>query len=800
MTHRLIRAVVCEIAGLTVPPQTRDTFAAALEGMGHTMASCVDVLWQVAAPDWLSAPAPGVQPQRLRWSLEPALATLLRHLGEFAPDLAIFLDAYELVDDASAALFTALNLRGHGWPLPVISSSRADVRGSLTSEAAIRLGPLPEAAAAELLDCLLRGVELQETLRRDILAHAAGVPVHLEDMVCMLTATGGPPSGDELPAWRHAGGMAAPRFTAALRRAWVHRLEQPTRDLLCQCAIQGVEFDAEVVERGRQLIDWRGPPVRVLLPTLERQNLLQHGSDRPAQWFFARSLWQEVCYEVLSPPERQLLHAKTAEALCDLAAERDAVPPALLAYHYEYAGLAERAAEADLRAGDRAAELCLNQQALAFYYHASQMLDLDKTPSWERSRLAALAHEGAARMHLRLGAYALGAEDIGKMQAVAVEPHVRAEADRLAALVHMQMGRPEEAERLLLNVSSLPSDEVLAPIRAHALCDLARLHWRQGRGAAARERLHECRTILGAAESLPSIRADLLDGEITADEGRLAEAVALYARAYHSAQQSGNLFELARASNGLGIMARHQADYETAQRHFEQALEIWELMGDAEWTAAAYGNLGMLAMSQGDLDAAQAYYERALATSRAIGNVEWSTLANANLAIRALEEEDILGAMTLAEAAVATLSTSGSAMLRGQVLVILGEARLEDGDAVGARQEFDRVIRDYEEARHPLAVAQAWRGLGRVAVLMGKADEALGLFDRALAGFERLQRVQEGARTGLYRAIALRQLGENQRARSELEQTREQFISIRMRARRDAERAERLLRELSAAP
>jgi hypothetical protein len=82
---------------------------------------------------------------------------------------------------------------------------------------------------------------------------------------------------------------------------------------------------------------------------------------------------------------------------------------------------------------------------------------------------------------------------------------------------------------------------------------------------------------------------------------------------------------------------------------------------------------------------------------------------------------------------------------------------------------------------------------------MGTPDEALGLFDRALAGFERLQHAQEAARTVLYRAIAFRQLGETQRARSELEQTREQFVSIRMRARRDAERAERLLRELSAA-
>ena len=99
-----------------------------------------------------------------------------------------------------------------------------------------------------------------------------------------------------------------------------------------QCAIQGLEFDPEVTEAVRRLLDWRGPPVRVLLPQLERQGLVKSvDNDQWTLWSFSRRLLQEVCYEMLALPERRGLHAKTAEALYKLAGGQDAVPPELLA-------------------------------------------------------------------------------------------------------------------------------------------------------------------------------------------------------------------------------------------------------------------------------------------------------------------------------------------------------------------------------------------------------------------------------------------------------------------------------------
>jgi predicted ATPase len=801
MVRQLVHAVVCEVTGLALQLETREAFAGALGLLGNNLDSFVDVLWCVAAPNRLSTPSLGPQPQMLRWSLEPALEMLLMDLTEFAPDLTLFLDAYDMADEASRALFTSLNTRTRGWPLPVIVASREEGRISSSHWALIKLGPLADNAAAQLLDRLLRGARLPETLRQGVLARAAGIPLHIEELVRILMGEGVLTPTRDRSGWSFAERATAADLRTLNSQAVVRRLAQPERDLLGQCAIQGIEFDPQVTEAVRRLIDWHGPPVRVLLPKLGRQGLVRSvDADRRTLWFFSLRMLQEACYEMLSPPERRRLHAKTAEALCELAGGWDAVPPELLAYHYEHAEQWIPAAEANLQAGDRAAELFLNEKAVDLYHRAVTMLDLVEVPSEEKNRLAALAYASAARVFLRIGAYALAEEDVRQLQFIAVHSRDRAEADRLAALVCVQTGRTAEAERLLLEVAASDPDDVMDSIRARALCDLARLYRLKGRGTTALERLHECRAIAGSGKSLSLVRADVEEGDIAADEGRLADAVALYARAYHAVQSAGSLSELARASNGLGLAARHLGDHETAQRHIERALGIWKLTGEAYWVAGAYSNLGSLAMSQGDFGAAQEHYERALATFRVIGDVAGSAFAKANLAILAREEEDFPIAIAVAEASLAMLSESGNAALRAQVRVVLSEARLECGDAIGAQREFTSILQDYDEAQHPLAVAQAWRGLGRVALMMGAPDEALGRLDRAFAGFERLQRVQEAGRTALYRALALRQLGQTQRARSELERTREQFISIRMRANRDAEHAEQLLRELSAAP
>jgi tetratricopeptide (TPR) repeat protein len=200
-------------------------------------------------------------------------------------------------------------------------------------------------------------------------------------------------------------------------------------------------------------------------------------------------------------------------------------------------------------------------------------------------------------------------------------------------------------------------------------------------------------------------------------------------------------------------------------------------------------------MSQGDFQVAREHHQKALVVCQDIGNVQGSTLAQANLAILAVEEGDGPSAVTIAEKSLRTLSESGNVFVRGLVQVVLGEAYLQCKDIKSAQDTFSQVMAEHREDVHPLAIAGAHRGMGRVALLQGSDGEALNHLSHAKDIFIQLKRTQEEARTSLHLAEALARLGDRSRACTELKDARKWFVS--MHAKRDAERAERLLREFS---
>jgi hypothetical protein len=104
--------------------------------------------------------------------------------------------------------------------------------------------------------------------------------------------------------------------------------------------------------------------------------------------------------------------------------------------------------------------------------------------------------------------------------------------------------------------------------------------------------------------------------------------------------------------------------------------------------------------------------------------------------------------------------------------------------------------KEHCERVHPLALAGAQRGMGRIALLQGSDSEAFDQLSHAKEMFVQLKRTQEEARTSLHLAEALARLGDRTRACAELERAHQWFVS--MHAKRDAERAEKLLQEFSS--
>jgi class 3 adenylate cyclase/tetratricopeptide (TPR) repeat protein len=795
LVRRLITASLAEFRGEKV--ETAEQFAASLHALSSRLDIYEKALWYVTAPSRLAVPAPEEDPLTFRRTIERGVFAFLRALITRHPDAIFFLDAYEHVDDASGAL-----LRGRedgAWPLPIITATRPREAGTGApgGEPAIMLGPLEEKAASELLAQLTHHAPVPDGFRRNILRRAAGVPLFLEEIVRALIEAG------ELATtadgnWAFKPSPQAAKLPSSLRSAMVtrlDRLQQSERELLGHCSVQGVEFNIAVTERVREI---RG--LTETAPIFE--NLVRFGMVRRLSQAvvptgaFVQPLMQEACYQLLLRRERRELHELTARALCELAGGADNVAPEALVFHHENAEQWENAAMANLRVANRAAEIFLNDDALAGYERVAANLEKAGERSESMRRLRLLAALGAAEVHVRTGAYSFAEERVQQFLSLATSDAERAEGWRILAAIRMHTGHADEAQQLLLkSVVHGRSDDFPNPdVLSLSWYGLAELHHRAGRMEEALDALRRCRATAPETRTRTRLRADLLEGVIAHTRGHFAEAAGFYRRAFERACDIGNVVERARAINQLGNVARDEGKYDAAQNSYREALRLWLRIGDIECIAGGQNNLGNLALSRGHFTAARVHYEESLAASTKIGNVHGVALAHANLGMLALEEGDGASAITAARASLEALSGAANDILRGLVENVLAEGHLLADAREEAEKCFEKVLREFSASTHPLAVATAVRGRGRVAAARGAFAEAADSFSRAITAFEQLNRTQEKARTMLDEARLALCRNDIANARARAEAALDRFTAIR--AELDAERTRRFLAEL----
>lgn len=793
LARRALLGLAAHLSGVRTPPATIEAFSSALGPLNHDLEPYLNALWYIAAPDSLALKAPDPDPLTFRRTVERGLERILLNMSEALPNAIIVFDAFELAD-AETRNFLEAVYRGPVSALPgVIAIARPEDRVlAAPGAASISVAPLPQADAAYLArhaaSCL--GADLDERTLHDILVRAQGIPLFILELVRSL---------HEQEAAKDA---AAPIAAAALPSSLLgvmssrlDRLASGQRDALAQCAVQGVEFSADIA-----LAVWtaRGGEAHALaahLKDLEDRGFIEAPNRNARRYAFTQALMQNACYDTMLKRDRRGLHKDVAQALVMQAGSAQAVSPEMLAAHYELSEQWIEAAAENLRAGHRAAGLYANTDALSRYGRTLKAL-AEHGASGERERqIAYAAHRGSAQVHLRIGAYGELETDANAMLGFVHDERERCEAIRLRAQGRLHRGDLTTAAELLgeaeTNLPAVkrleaaqraPGETAAAPgVACHVLYDLADLNFRRGHNDAARAYIARCRAIV--PEACPELlQLDILDGRVAHTEGRFQDAVALYERAHRAASGLGSLSEQALTSNYMGNAARDVGRYEDAELYFARALDIWSRVGLTESIAGAHNNLANLAISRGDAGSAEYHYGLALEAFEQIDNAAGTALSRTNLAILAIEQNRAADGVENASKAKALLLASGNRMLLGLATVVLGEAHLAGGDAGLAAREFDWIAQEYTEANHPLAIAGALRGSGRVALARQDGGDALPALRAALALYEKLAREQEAGRTELFLAQAFALAGDVASARRHLEQARIRFSRIGAKA------------------
>jgi adenylate cyclase len=176
----------------------------------------------------------------------------------------------------------------------------------------------------------------------------------------------------------------------------IGRLPAPCGTLLAAASVEGEEFIAESVARAAGM-DERAV-IQCLSGTLGGRHRLvaaigvqRFGARKLSGYRFRHHLFQTYLYDHLDPVQRAQMHEAAGNALealyVDTPDDLDAFLPRL-AWHFEQAGLADRAAAYHLQAGHRAARVSAYDEAIAHYSRGSALLEgLPDSPARKRLKL-----------------------------------------------------------------------------------------------------------------------------------------------------------------------------------------------------------------------------------------------------------------------------------------------------------------------------------------------------------------------------------------------------------------------------
>ena len=331
-----------------------------------------DALAQMDAQARTRRTLDGIKRILLRESLNQPLLLMFEDLHWIDAQTQALLD---LLADAipNARVLLLVNYRPeyrHGW-------------GSKTHYAQLRLDPLAQESAEELLGALVGDDAALQPLRRLIIEKTHGNPFFMEETVQVLLDEGVLVRNGAVTLTRPLGELKIPPTVQAILAARIDRLPADEKELLQTLAVIGKEFPLGLV---RQVTGESGDDLERMLRNLQLGEFIFEQPALPdVEYSFKHSLTLEVAYNSVLTERRRALHERTGAAIESLYAEGLDEHLDELAHQYRRAGNPEKAIEYLRRAGERAAARGADSEAIAQLEAALELIA--KLPDDHASRL-----------------------------------------------------------------------------------------------------------------------------------------------------------------------------------------------------------------------------------------------------------------------------------------------------------------------------------------------------------------------------------------------------------------------------
>ncbi len=667
-----------------------------------------DILPYVAT--LLGVPVPEPLSQRVRFLDAEALGRqivlsmrrVFERLARERP-LVLVLEDIQWLDSSSAELLEHLLPLTAQVPLLVCWKARVDPEGlaerlAVTARARfagayteIRLSSLAPRDARGLIAHLMGQGELPPHLTDDILRKADGNPFFVEEVIHAMIDLGALVRDEAHGGWRatdRAGPIRIPDTIQGLVMARVDRLDESVKQLLKTAAVIGRSFLYRLVQAvadAQEAVDRQ-------LGELVRVELILEAARLPElTYIFKHALVQEATYESMLLEQRRRLHGAVAVCVERLFPDRLDEFSGVLAYHYTRAEQWEKAHEFLVRAGDQAAAVAADAEALEHYTGAFHAYERRFGDRWEPRQRAVLERKIGEAL-FRRGEHARAAEYLGWalvnlgerplpaspwavgwgiMQSVSIQVLHRllpeacwrapAGTDDSAAreririyemLGWMDYFRADKRvaldSLLMMNLAerhALPLETALGAAGVGMMCDVAGVP-----RVGAHYHRRALRTAAQHGHPIAAAYAHLGQGVHDQVRGRWDEGIRSYRAAAEMYQRAGQLRGWGMAAVAAGWLLFLRGELEESRDLTRRVVEVGEASGDRQTLALGLSDAGFLALHQeGDPESVAPLLERAIELFEAVPDLSSVTWARAALVECLLHTGDLDRALRMAE-------------------------------------------------------------------------------------------------------------------------------------------------------
>ncbi|KAF5344746.1 hypothetical protein D9758_015284 [Tetrapyrgos nigripes] len=228
----------------------------------------------------------------------------------------------------------------------------------------------------------------------------------------------------------------------------------------------------------------------------------------------------------------------------------------------------------------------------------------------------------------------------------------------------------------------------------------------------------------------------------------------------------------------LGMMSYCQNDYKNSQCKIQQAMDLYEKIGNVKGAAQCLQHLGDISKMLGQYEEAKVMLEQAKKEFEEIGDRLGAAqclhrLGNISYMLSQYEE-----AKVMLEQAKKEFEEIGERLGAAQCLQSLGNISYMLDQYEEAKVMLEQAKKQFEEIGERLGAAQCLRSLGDIRKMLGQYEEAKVMLEQAKKQFEEI-----GDRLGVAQCLRSlgdirRMLGQYEEAKVILQQVKDQFEEI----------------------